>query len=46
MSTRRYGCRMPARVAVGLSDSFDAVEAFSDAEQARRGLDGAGCDLC
>ena len=38
---------MPARVAVGLSDSFDAVEAFSDAaEQARRGLDGAGCDLC
>ena len=38
---------MPARVAVGLSDSFDAVEAFSDAaEQARRGLDGADCDLC
>ncbi|MGI9019426.1 MAG: FIST signal transduction protein [Solirubrobacterales bacterium] len=38
---------MPARIAVGLSDSFDAVEAFSDAaEQARRGLDGAACDLC
>ena len=38
---------MPARVAVGVSDSFDAVEAFTEAAaQARRGLDGADCDLC
>jgi small ligand-binding sensory domain FIST len=37
---------MPVRIAVGLSDEFDAVEAFSDAaRQARRGL-GAPCDLC
>jgi small ligand-binding sensory domain FIST len=34
------------RIAVGLSDSFDAVEAFSDATaQAARRL-GADCDLC
>ncbi len=38
---------MAARIAVGLSDSFDAVEAFGDAAaQARRGLGDAGCDLC
>jgi small ligand-binding sensory domain FIST len=37
---------MPVRIAVGLSDEFDAVEAFSDAaRQARRGLR-APCDLC
>jgi small ligand-binding sensory domain FIST len=37
---------MPVRIAVGLSDEFDAVEAFSDAaREARRGL-GAPCDLC
>jgi small ligand-binding sensory domain FIST len=37
---------MPVSIAVGLSDEFDAVEAFSDAaRQARRGL-GASCDLC
>jgi small ligand-binding sensory domain FIST len=34
------------RIAVGLSESFDAVEAFSDASRdAARGLD-APCDLC
>jgi small ligand-binding sensory domain FIST len=33
---------MPVRIAVGLSDEFDPVEAFSEA---RRGLD-APCDLC
>ena len=38
---------MPARIAVGLSDSFDAVEAFADAaDMARRGLEGEACDLC
>jgi small ligand-binding sensory domain FIST len=37
---------MPVRIAVGLSDEFDAVEAFSDAaSEARRALD-APCDLC
>lgn len=36
---------MAVQVAVGLSESFDAVEAFADAaDQAARGLDG-GCDL-
>ena len=36
---------MPVRISVGLSDSFDAVEAFSEAaESAARGLDGP-CDL-
>ena len=35
------------RVAVGVSESFDAVEAFSDASRAAaRGLDGEACDLC
>ena len=38
---------MPARIAVGVSDSYDAVEAFaSAAADARAGLDGARCDLC
>jgi small ligand-binding sensory domain FIST len=38
---------MAARVAVGMSESFDAVEAFSDAAaDAARGLGGAPCDLC
>lgn len=37
---------MPARIAVGVSDSFDPVEAFSEAAQdAARELD-APCDLC
>jgi small ligand-binding sensory domain FIST len=37
---------MPARIAVGVSDSFDPVEAFSEAAaEAARGLDGR-CDLC
>jgi small ligand-binding sensory domain FIST len=36
---------MSVKVAVGVSDSFDAVEAFAEAaEEAARGLDG-GCDL-
>jgi small ligand-binding sensory domain FIST len=35
------------RVSVGISESFDAVEAFTDAAQdAVRGLDGDRCDLC
>jgi small ligand-binding sensory domain FIST len=38
---------MTVRVSVGISESFDAVEAFSDAAQdAARGLGGAPCDLC
>ena len=38
---------MTVRVAVGISESFDSVEAFSDAAQdAARGLGGASCDLC
>ena len=38
---------MAARIAVGVSDSFDAVEAFAEAAgQARAGLGDAGCDLC
>jgi small ligand-binding sensory domain FIST len=38
---------MPVKIAVGISESFDAVEAFADAAQdAARGLGGAGCDLC
>jgi len=37
---------MGTRIAVGVSDSYDAVEAFTDAaSEARAGLD-AGCDLC
>jgi small ligand-binding sensory domain FIST len=37
---------MPVRTAVGVSESFDAVEAFSEAAaDAKRGLD-ATCDLC
>src|SRR5688572_23685365 len=37
---------MPARIAVGISDSPDAVAAFSEAAaQARGGLE-ASCDLC
>jgi small ligand-binding sensory domain FIST len=37
---------MPTRIAVGISDSFDPVEAFSEAaQQAADGL-GADCDLC
>ena len=35
------------RVGVGISESFDAVEAFTDAARdAARGLDGEPCDLC
>jgi len=38
---------MTVRVAVGISESFDSVEAFSDAAQdAAGGLGGASCDLC
>jgi small ligand-binding sensory domain FIST len=38
---------MSVRVSVGISESFDAVEAFADAAQdAARGLAGASCDLC
>jgi small ligand-binding sensory domain FIST len=38
---------MPVRVAVGVSESFDAVEAFTEAARdAARGLDGVACDLC
>ena len=38
---------MPVRVGVGISESFDAVEAFTDAARdAARGLDGERCDLC
>ena len=38
---------MPARIAVGVSDSFDAVEAFSEAAaEARAELGDAQCDLC
>jgi small ligand-binding sensory domain FIST len=38
---------MAVRIAVGVSDGFDAVEAFSDAaDEARRGLGDASCDLC
>ncbi len=37
---------MPVQISVGISDSYDAVEAFSDAAlDAARGLDGP-CDLC
>src|SRR5215212_43385 len=37
---------MPTRIAVGISESFDPVEAFSEAaREAARGLDGP-CDLC
>src|SRR5919108_6045254 len=37
---------MPVRIAVGISESFDGVEAFSEAAaEARRRLD-ARCDLC
>ena len=35
------------RVGVGISESFDAVEAFTDAARdAARALDGEPCDLC
>ena len=38
---------MSVRISVGVSDGFDAVEAFSDAAQdAARGLGGEPCDLC
>jgi len=38
---------MSVRVGVGISESFDAVEAFSDAARdAARGLGGERCDLC
>jgi small ligand-binding sensory domain FIST len=38
---------MTVRVAVGISEDFDAVEAFSDAaREAARGLGGEHCDLC
>jgi small ligand-binding sensory domain FIST len=38
---------MPARIAVGVSDSFDAVEAFAEAAaEAKAGLGGSVCDLC
>jgi small ligand-binding sensory domain FIST len=37
---------MAVRIAVGVSDEFDAVVAFSDAAaEAKRGLGGASCDL-
>src|SRR3954452_5079621 len=38
---------MPVRVAVGISESFDAVEAFTEAARgAGAGLAGEHCDLC
>jgi len=38
---------MSVRVSVGISESFDAVEAFSDAARdAAAGLGGESCDLC
>ena len=38
---------MPVRVSVGVSESFDAIEAFTDAARdAVGGLDGEPCDLC
>jgi len=38
---------VPTRIAVGVSESFDSVEAFTEAAvEARRGLDGTACDLC
>jgi small ligand-binding sensory domain FIST len=38
---------MAVRVGVGISESFDAVEAFTDAaKEASRGLSGEACDLC
>ena len=38
---------MSVRVAVGVSDDFDAVSAFDEAAaRAVEGLDGADCDLC
>jgi small ligand-binding sensory domain FIST len=38
---------MTVRVAVGISESFDAVEAFTDAARdAANGLGGERCDLC
>jgi len=38
---------MSVRISVGMSESFDSVEAFSDAAtDAARGLGGAPCDLC
>src|SRR5215208_6195609 len=38
---------MGMRIAVGLSEEIDPLEAFSDAAaDAKRGLGGAGCDLC
>jgi small ligand-binding sensory domain FIST len=38
---------MSVRVGVGISESFDAVEAFTDAARdAARGLGGERCDLC
>jgi len=38
---------MSVRVGVGISESFDAVEAFTDAARdAAHGLEGEPCDLC
>ena len=37
---------MAARIAVGVSTSFDPIEAFSDAARQARGELGAECDLC
>ena len=38
---------MALKVAVGFSEDFDAVSAFGEAaDQASRGLNGEGCDLC
>jgi small ligand-binding sensory domain FIST len=38
---------MSVRISVGVSEGFDAVEAFSDAARdAARGLGGEPCDLC
>jgi small ligand-binding sensory domain FIST len=38
---------MAVRISVGISESFDAVEAFTDAaHDAARGLGGTRCDLC
>src|SRR5918995_3662496 len=37
---------MPVRIAVGVSESFDPVEAFSEASQDAARRLGAPCDLC
>jgi small ligand-binding sensory domain FIST len=42
----RYVSRVAVRIAVGLSESFDAVEAFSEASRDAARKLGAPCDLC